>query len=355
MPQFNQTFSYPAVTVPVETIIKILDWEMFALVHNGIVCTALGLFGLVANVINILVFFKQGLNNSMNISFFSMSVADIIHILAVEWANVCFNPYIDNLQAPIIFTDLYYFTGGWVNGCACRITLYHMVCITAERCLSIVYPLKIKTMITTRRMVVIIVAVDLMHVLTLVPEYVTVTLTWRFFPSRNRTLLSLGIRDGSAKGVTFLLHFILAFLGQVLVIIFTAILTLHLKRQTSWRQTVTKEIVKKNKKSFSSRDKKSMILVVVIASVLIVCYSPSILCLVTFILPEFYVGGKLFPLFRDAWAFAYLFAILNSGINIFIFYNVSSNYKNTFKQFFRCLITVTSVAVNNAQFSFKYS
>uniref|UniRef100_A0A2C9KU95 G-protein coupled receptors family 1 profile domain-containing protein n=1 Tax=Biomphalaria glabrata TaxID=6526 RepID=A0A2C9KU95_BIOGL len=230
---------------------------LFSLVINSCVSTLLGIMGMIANVINMAVFIKQGLNSSINISFFTIAMSDMLRIVCIQWANICFNPYIDNAGAPIYFTDLYGITGALTSGFGCRVTLWVIVYITAERCLCILFPLTIKNIITTTRSRIIIVMITFFNSLTLIPEYSTMYLTWKYNKDRNMTFLGVAFNSNRAQtqGLSFLMHVILVVIGLCCVIVLTSILVLHLRRQTKWRMKNSAE--SKQRSSVSSRDRKS--------------------------------------------------------------------------------------------------
>ncbi|KAI8791285.1 G-protein coupled receptor 45 [Biomphalaria glabrata] len=315
--------------------LDIFHWEIFSLVNSVIICTFIGLLGLVANGINMVVFVRQGLTTSMNISFFSMAISDILRILSVEWANICFNPYIERLQAPIMFDYVFYVTGGWTVGCAARITLYISLYITIERCICIVFPLTVRKFITTTRTKLVIVLIYFANTLTLVPEYMTVYLTWLYDGQRNATVLGVGFRGNRSqtKGITFMLHVLLIMIGLFCIVVMTTVLVLQLRRQRKWRMKNSGSGL--SKESLSTRDRRSAVLVIVVATAVAVCYIPiASLSLVTVFVPDFYVGGKYFNLFRDSWALAFLSGIINSSSTILIYYRMSSKYKETFLKLF---------------------
>ncbi|KAK7005266.1 tachykinin-like peptides receptor 86C, partial [Biomphalaria glabrata] len=308
---------------------------LFSLVINSCVSTLLGIMGMIANVINMAVFIKQGLNSSINISFFTIAMSDMLRIVCIQWANICFNPYIDNAGAPIYFTDLYGITGALTSGFGCRVTLWVIVYITAERCLCILFPLIIKNIITTTRSRIIIVMINFFNSLTLIPEYSTMYLTWKYNKDRNMTFLGVAFNSNRAQtqGLSFLMHVILVVIGLCCVIVLTSILVIHLRRQTKWRMKNSAE--SKQRSSVSSRDRKSEVLVVTVAISMVISYIPlTCTSLVTVFMPEFYMGGKYYSIFRDTWAMIFLFGIMNSSTTIIIYYKMNSRYRNTFQEIF---------------------
>ncbi|XP_059151503.1 uncharacterized protein LOC131937844 [Physella acuta] len=55
----------------------------------------LGVFGSLTNIINIMVFIKQGLKETVTISFLALCLADLGNVLPLVWASVCSNPLFD--------------------------------------------------------------------------------------------------------------------------------------------------------------------------------------------------------------------------------------------------------------------
>ncbi|KAI8794983.1 FMRFamide receptor [Biomphalaria glabrata] len=141
---------------------------LFILINNTCLSSVIGLLGLFANVINLIVFYRHGLNSSINISLFVMAISDMFTIIFVLGANLCFSPYIDQWSVPVMFREIYYMIGAWPSGVSYRITLYITVYITAERCLCILFPLKVKTMITPIRSKFVIALIVVLNTLTLV-------------------------------------------------------------------------------------------------------------------------------------------------------------------------------------------
>uniref|UniRef100_A0A2C9KNU2 G-protein coupled receptors family 1 profile domain-containing protein n=1 Tax=Biomphalaria glabrata TaxID=6526 RepID=A0A2C9KNU2_BIOGL len=309
--------------------------EAIVIINHVVLSSAIGLFGLGANVINMCVFVKQGLNNSMNVSFFATAVSDLCSLATLLWLNVCLNPFIDNLELPVVFTEVQYLSAGWPHGCAARITSWITAYITAERCLSIVFPLKIKQMINAKRTTVIIIIIFVINTLSLVPEYATVYFDWNWYPTKNKTLLGLAFRANrpAAEGLVFTFHASLAIVSFVAVVVFTSALVIRLRSTAEWRKTSTFD--PKQTDNTTARDRKTMTMVILVATNLIVCYTPTVsFSIASSLLPDFTVVGKQHNLFHSAWSFAFLFHSINCSINIFFYYKMSSKYRANLKNLF---------------------
>ncbi|CAG5124274.1 unnamed protein product, partial [Candidula unifasciata] len=51
--------------------------EIVEFVNIVCLCGLVSMFGTVANIINLIVFYRQGLNTTINISFFALAVSDL--------------------------------------------------------------------------------------------------------------------------------------------------------------------------------------------------------------------------------------------------------------------------------------
>ncbi|KAI8794979.1 FMRFamide receptor [Biomphalaria glabrata] len=308
---------------------------LFILINNTCLCSIIGLLGLVANVINLIVFYRHGLNSSINISLFVMAISDVFTIIFVLGANLCFSPYIDHWSVPVIFAEVYYITGGWPSGVSYRITLYIAVYITAERCLCILFPLKVKTMITPIRSKFVIALIVVLNTLTLVPEYSSIYMTWRYDSTRNESVLGVAFRSNrlQTQGVTFLLHVCLVVTGLFCVTTLTSILVSNLRRQTKWRMKSSSDA--KQQAAYSSRDRKSQLMVIVVATSVVICYTPiTCVSLVSVFEQQFSIGGKYSSIFVNTWGTIFIFGMTNSSSNILIYYKMNSKFKSTLKELF---------------------
>lgn len=309
--------------------------HIFELVNYIFLGNFLAVFGIISNVINIAVFKKQGLHTSVNIGFTGLAVSDLCGLVALLWFNICVNPLFVRSDVRMMPSEVQHLTGGWPHGCFSKITGWITVYITAERCLCITMPLKVKAIITPKRTIFTIVIIYAVIIASLIPEYATAYLDWKWYPSTNRTLLGLVFTPERSKveGLTFLLYAIYLLVSFVIVIVLTSILVFNLKQKAQWR----KESTSNNKQSdtISSRDKKTMTIVVVIAVVLIVCSTPTVIISVTgFLVPDFSVVGRHVNYFFAAWSIGFLFDAFNSSINIVLYYYMSSKYRQTFHDIF---------------------
>ncbi|KAK0056195.1 growth hormone secretagogue receptor type 1 [Biomphalaria pfeifferi] len=304
--------------------------QIYELLNYVVICNILSVFGIFSNIINIIVFCRQGLNSTVNISFLAMAVSDLCSFVTLLWFNVCVNPLFVNSDVPMDSSEVQHLTGGFPHNCFMRITCWITVYITAERCLCIVSPLKVKRIITTKRATLIIVGIYIIMIASLLPEYTTMYIGWKEYPEMNRSLLGL-IRtkeNDKVSGLTFLLYAIYILVSFFALIFFTTILVVKLKQKTKWREEST--FGNKQSNTISNRDKKTIRMVIMIAAVLIFCYLPSVLLSAAgFIVPGFFDVGQYSNVFFVTWSFAFVLDSINSSVNIILYYTMSSKYRQT--------------------------
>ncbi|CAL1534770.1 unnamed protein product, partial [Lymnaea stagnalis] len=295
--------------------------------------SSLALFGIVGNIVTIAVLVRQGLDKTANITFMGLAVSDLCGLIALQWYILCFNPLFVNSGVPMVPSEVQHLTGGFVKACFTRITCWITVFITAERCLCVVTPFKAGRLITTRRVTFIVCSIYIIMMASLLPEYCTMYIGWKFYADKNQTLLGLVVRkeNDQVSGLTFLLYAVYILVSFLFEIVLTALLVIELKRKTKWRTGSTSD--KEQSDAMSSRDQKAVRMVVVIAIVLIVCFTPSVvLSAAGFLVPGFGVVGKYTNLFFATWSFGFLFDSFNSSVTVILYYTMSSKYRDTFHE-----------------------
>ncbi|KAH9514478.1 hypothetical protein Btru_025374 [Bulinus truncatus] len=309
--------------------------QIIIFVNHFLLCATIGLFGTVFNVINVRVLLKQGLSTSLNICLFFIAVFDLIKILTMQSTNLFSNPFLINMSDSQITLGAFYLIGGWPATCAHRISMFITGYVTAEQCLCISVPLKIKRWATPRRALVAILIIQIANIVSIIPEYSSIYIDWVFLPATNKTVLGL-VPNGNRpalRGMVFKIHVAFLVVGIVSVISLASTLVFLLRQKSEWR--VRHTVDGRQKQTLSVRDQKTCKLVILMAAVVIVCYLPVvIISLATIAIPEFNADGKLSTLFTTVWSFGHVFGISNSSVNIFIYYNLSSNYRLKFRECF---------------------
>ncbi|KAH9519147.1 hypothetical protein Btru_074842 [Bulinus truncatus] len=309
---------------------------IFQIVNFATVCQAIDVFGTVTNVINAIIFARLGFNDSVNVSLFGLAISDLGCLVTLIWLNTCFNPLFNQSDIPFEAVEVQYLTAGWPHVSFTRVTSWITAFITLERCLCITIPLKVKLIITPRRVAAVVMVIFFVMVVCTLPVYYCNQFGWKFYPNKNRTLIGLVFTHDreSIERVLFTINsVIIPFSAFVAVIICTVILVVKLKEKTKWRQSSTAAGKADN---VSGRDQKVARMIVMVSALFIACFTPMTIFFVGMIVvPELSITGKYRNIFFIISSFSFILESTNSSLNIFIYYSMSSKYKAMFNRMFR--------------------
>ncbi|KAK6979716.1 cysteinyl leukotriene receptor 1 [Biomphalaria glabrata] len=310
--------SYPLVSNELRQILE----SVFYVALNGI----LGVLGSIANVINLVVFIKQGFKDSVNISLFGLAVSDLGSLLFIIWESICLNPLIFNSDSSFSVVDIHYLTSAVPHGIFVRIAWWITAFITFERCLCIAVPLKVKQIITPKRTIYVIIVIFIFTFLGMSPFMIANRIGPTFSPILNRTIYARIFNDNGLFVENFALMFNVASqFGAFIVDVLSTIVIAHLLTvKSKWRAEAASA-----KEGLSFRDKKVVKMVVLISAIFICCLLPS--CLNFFLgvvlAPDYTLRGVQQNLFLVVWSAVLTLEAINSSVTIFVYYNMSSKYK----------------------------
>lgn len=192
-----------------------------------------------------------------------------------------------------------------------------------------------KKVFTSKRVKITIVLIFVVVIGNMLPVYYVSRLTMKFSPVRNKTLLGLVFTDDREiiEAVTLATGSVFIPLSAfVIVVVCTALLVVKLRDKTKWRQMSTTPGQYENA---SLRDLKVTKMVVVISTLFISCFVPVCLMMIAMILvPELSIEGKYRNLFICIFSVCFVLESTNSAMNIFIYYHMSSRYRDTFLAIF---------------------
>ncbi|CAG5116583.1 unnamed protein product, partial [Candidula unifasciata] len=98
--------------------------------------------GIACNVVNILVFCKQGFSETTNISYTALASSDLLSLMISLCLSIFWNPLLLNSRLPIVFLDIQTVFLVLPYACFSKITGLVTAFATFERCLCVVWPLK---------------------------------------------------------------------------------------------------------------------------------------------------------------------------------------------------------------------
>lgn len=131
--------------------------------------------------------------------------------------------------------------------------------------------------------------------------------------------------------VVLTMNVILQFGTYIAVIVCTVVLIFKLHRKRRWRNSVSSGGGDK----LASRDQKVAKMIVLISTVFVVCFIPNCITFLAISLEkEFALEGKYKHTLVVVFGIGVVLESINSSVNIFIYYNMSTKYRVTFLQIF---------------------
>lgn len=191
-----------------------------------------------------------------------------------------------------------------------------------------------KLIVTPKRSLLIIIFIYITFFLAVFPAVYTGThsIGWKTYPERNRTLLGLVLRSyyKEVEDTTNAINACLQISSFLTLILCTAGLVVELSRKNQWRKTIS---FTGGQNLLSKRDQRLCKMIVVMSTILIVCFIPSTCSFVANIaVPGYGVSGRYEHVFSAVWSVTWVFEATGSSVNMFLYYVMSSKYRHTFRQ-----------------------
>ncbi|KAK0048888.1 allatostatin-A receptor [Biomphalaria pfeifferi] len=326
----NETLTYidePRLFISddVRAIIIVINYCVIGVVINT--------FGIITNIINLIVFSKMELKDTVTISLFGLTLSDMCSLLTLLWSGICYNPLFRSSDIAIESFEVEYITAGAPHVCFTRITGLITAYITIERSLCIALPLKVKSLLTPKRTVVIVTLIFVFNIANVIPAFTVDNLEYKYYPSRNRSLIGLVFQVYREKVETycFASSNFLCYVTFLIVVTCTAVLVFKLNNQRKWRQESSSL---GNAVALVTKDKKVVKMVIIISGIFIVCYFPmTVVFMGTIAVSEFGLVGRYENLYHVICSAGYAIESINSCVSVFIYTKMSSKYKRVIMNF----------------------
>ncbi|XP_025097636.1 uncharacterized protein LOC112565950 [Pomacea canaliculata] len=140
-------------------ILSIQDYQGTVYYYNVVMKPVVVVAGVATNIVNCLVFRRQGLKDRMNLCLFVLALIDIVYLLYCMIFTVT---YWMKILDPVLGEEFYQITfcyaGGVCSGLRETSTSVSVL-IAVERCVCVVFPLRANSFMTTRTMGILLAAI----------------------------------------------------------------------------------------------------------------------------------------------------------------------------------------------------
>uniref|UniRef100_A0A2C9KXV3 G-protein coupled receptors family 1 profile domain-containing protein n=1 Tax=Biomphalaria glabrata TaxID=6526 RepID=A0A2C9KXV3_BIOGL len=295
-------------------------------------------FGLVTNVLNALVFIRQGLKDSVNISMMAITFWDLVKCLSglihrmygplyalSPWLSFCWQNFTYYVEYTPIFA-------GYVNF---SLTAY----VSVERCLCVSMPFKVKSIITVKVTLVMVVVISMITFGAFFVVYFLYDIYYVYFPEFNTSLPLFRFSAFYYRAQNVVMPYyntiaiLLPFSSFVVLCACSTITIYYLKKSSKFPGQGTGKISSTSGISIRERKVSKMLLVVI--GVKIGNLFPRMICYTAQLIePEFYTLRHYHYLFMTVTRFLFVLDIVNASATFFIYLNMSSNFQNSFYKLF---------------------
>lgn len=349
MAETNVVLSVINTSPPPKSILSVELYSLIMSINLGVICQLFAIFGTITNIINIIIFVKQGFSDTVNISLLALTISDLCSLLAIMWTNLCYTQAFRDADTSLLTTDVHLITGSWPHVIFTRTSAWITAFISFERCMCVIKPLKVKTMFTRKKIIISVVTLFTITLSCGGLIYVPVGLGWKFFPEKNRTLIGLVFRlDGRERNIANYVSYGIngAFMpvgAFITLSVFTAVLVVNLNKKAAWRNVNSSVMSQKNcdgDGKINTKDAKAAKMVLFISIIFIICLFPAVtLLIIKCTDPRLGYDGIYNKLSMVIASVSFNTEVINSGINIFVYFSMSTKYRETFHATFRCFST----------------
>lgn len=341
--------------------------ETFQLVVGFGLMLVLCIFGILSNTVVIIVFYKQGYKETINISLTAIAVWDLVNCgLGIAYRTV----YIVRAFAPQAFSITYatfievvfelphYF----VFNASYVLAAY----VAVERCLCVSMPFKVKSLLTPKVVTCIVVVLSTISVLTkivLIP--IAQKIKWLHHPRVNRTVAVLTSGLVTLDNRPFMVYFRMTGIGfssfsMLIQTVCFLVILYHLRKGSKFRSAtasssataaskspVTAKVSaaanvhehednRQVKSTMDQRDRQvtKMLLVVIFVYIVTFFLPSNVVDVANILYPEFMWYNTYHNAFTIMYATSATLSLFNIAGSCIIYYSMSSKFKDAFRQLF---------------------
>ncbi|RUS84169.1 hypothetical protein EGW08_008056, partial [Elysia chlorotica] len=297
-------------------------------------------FGLIGNTLIMITLVKIGFATPINVSFCALCISDCLCIVAFAWNAICFIPAFANSDIPFRAREVAIPTGGAVSDVFCGTTAWITAYISIERCLCVVFPLKIKNIVSPCKALFFVCVIFIITVPFIYLPFYNFVFYTNFDKDKNQTFIGVEYRNTPIADYIHRVNFMyrvvfIKSLPLALVLVCSVTLTVSLKRSISWRQRQSCKTPEINNSSQqrNSKDARVVKTVLAIATVYIFLGGLStVRHFATLMWPEFRVIGPYGRWNRSVTSLTNFLLLINSSVNVLIYYKTGSNFRKTVNQ-----------------------
>lgn len=308
--------------------------RMIRAVVGGVIMILITTVGVIGNIVNLLVFWRQGLTHRMNLSLFLLSTADLLFELYAFVVSLHFLL----IEAGILSVELFYkvFSPSMGISFGLKITsaCYFMV-ITTDRCICVLFPLHAASFIRTRTLGLVFAIIPvfvLIGCVSIALKYqiqifeICGSAQWHLIPSSFASLE----RELFDNSMFVLMFIVLPIFNLFVVVAETIIILVKLKLTVKWQERTVRAKTKINDQQMALTK-----MFIVLSCMYSATATPNIAMVTTYmILRDSLTSPSYLNMFLTQLIITSLFCYVDSAMKVFIYFFRSSKFRLEFRSLF---------------------
>lgn len=300
----------------------------------------LQVFGMTGNCLNVIVFWRIGLKDSVSSSFFALSISDLSYLLTNFFVWMLYLLHRLVVDSWIKFNDVSFFIvwyAHWFMATSVLITTY----IAIQRCCCVALPLKMKSFFTTRRNAGIILSLFLITTALYLPILSGRGIKMYVDPTTNSSWIGVwrnANQDYIVEVLDYIVGMLLPIVTQAITVTCMIILVTSLRISSKFRQSAKATGTDSNvgqKVKAKSKDIQVVKAVTFVTLIFILSNTlPIVFALTRRIEPRFNNWQRYWRLFIIMAILKDTVQQLSASLNILVYYSFNTAYKNTLRNLF---------------------
>ncbi|XP_005107743.1 uncharacterized protein LOC101859130 [Aplysia californica] len=309
------------------------------------ICIPIAFSGIVMNTVNTLVFARIGMRDSVNVSFFALSISDLVYLsftlsyLIPSTLTIISGRPIKWLQSPYTLNSYIVWYAVLFYDLSILITTY----IAVARCCCVTLALQFRSFFTLSRTYTVLGVLSVVCLALHIPLIASQNLQWKTDKKTNTTKLTL-VRSGAYPDVQYFHDItnrnVVPYTCLAINITCLAALTFTLKSATQTRNMMassapTDDNSGKKQSKLSTKDIQVVKAVSLVAAMFVFCsLLTTIKALVRRAIPEYDSRGQYRNLFQLTTGVMTIFTYLNASVNITVYYHFNTKYRQSLIEIF---------------------
>ncbi|XP_076437016.1 uncharacterized protein LOC143276414 [Babylonia areolata] len=311
----------------------------------GAVCMpVLFLVAVPSNILNMLVFNKQGLKERVNLCLFYLSLVDLLNVINrfVTSLDTLRSAFTTQTVGPVfqfIINNKLFGLHAFMSLSGFTSTL-----IACERCLCVVSPLRSQTLLKTRTTAVVLAVATVV----IMSGSMVIGMRWsvmcvfdRLSNTTSKAVYSSQFREENKHildGISFILGTLQVFIYVSVTTAATLVTSVKLRKMAAWREQTSTS-------TLSAREIALTRTLIAVSVLFLFCSVPAIISGIGFLfVPDFSLSGRYYNFTKLFVGLVELASVINSTFNFFVYCSLGSRYKETLCALLPCPRAAVSVS-----------